>query len=138
MIKRKANTEWRGSGKKGEGNVSVDSKIFEKAPFAFGTRFKDDDGTNPEELIAAAHSGCFTMALSFKLSEAGFEPKELKTECTVSFEDGAITESHLELEAVVPGISEERFKECFEDAAKNCPISKLLNTEITKSYEFRN
>jgi osmotically inducible protein OsmC len=88
-------------------------------------------GTNPEELVAAAHSGCFAMKLSFVLGEAGFTPQELNVTCAINFEDGAITNSHLVLKAKVPGITPDKFKACAEDAKANCPISKLLNTNIT-------
>ena len=136
MIKRNATTEWKGSGKEGEGNISVQSGIFNNAPMAFGTRFKDDDGTNPEELIAAAHSGCFTMALSFKLGEAGYTPNSLNTKCTIKFEDKKVTGSHLHVTADVNGIESDEFEKIMNDAKENCPISQLLNTDITANYKL--
>jgi osmotically inducible protein OsmC len=87
--------------------------------------------TNPEELIAAAHAGCFTMKLSFVLGEAGFTPDKLETTCEVSFEGGVVTKSHLIVKGTVPGITKEKFDECVKNAEQNCPISKLLKTEIS-------
>jgi len=136
MIKRQATTNWTGSGKEGKGEISVESKVFSNAPMAYGSRFKEDDGTNPEELIGAAHSGCFTMALTFKLEEAGYTPNELTTTCTVSFEDGSVTQSHLNVKADVKDIESAAFERILNDAAANCPISKLLNTEITTEYKL--
>ncbi|MFT4533427.1 MAG: osmotically inducible protein OsmC [Saprospiraceae bacterium] len=131
MIKRNATTLWKGSGKEGKGNVSVESGIFTEAPMAYGTRFKDDVGTNPEELIGAAHSACFSMALSFKLGEAGFTPDSIETKCIVSFEDGEVVNSHLNVSASVEGIEKSEFEKVVSDAAANCPISMLLQCKIT-------
>jgi lipoyl-dependent peroxiredoxin len=130
-MKRKATAVWKGSGKEGSGHLSTQSSILNKTQYSFNSRFAEGTGTNPEELVAAAHSGCFTMKLSFVLGEAGFTPQELTTECTVTLEDGTVTQSQLVLKAKVPGISKEKFDACAEDAKANCPISKLLNTNIS-------
>lgn len=94
-------------------------------------RFEDDPGTNPEELVAAAHAGCFSMKLSFVLGAAGFTPDSIEARCEVTLDNGAITKSHLQVKASVPGISEEKFQECVQDAKENCPISKSLSGEVT-------
>ncbi|MES2478526.1 MAG: OsmC family protein [Bacteroidota bacterium] len=133
-MKRKAIAIWQGSGKEGNGNLTTQSTVLNKTQYSFNTRFADGIGTNPEELIAAAHSGCFTMKLSFNLSEAGFVPDQLETSCTITFENGAITESHLSLNAQVKDISETQFAALVKDAEENCPISKLLNTKITVEH----
>lgn len=130
---RKANASWQGTGMEGTGTISTQSTTLDKAQLSFKTRFADGVGTNPEELIAAAHSGCYTMQLSFLLSEAGFVPKDLDTEAVVTFEDGTITKIHLELKADVPGISEADFQAAAQKAKEICPVSKLLNAEISLS-----
>lgn len=130
-MKRKATAVWKGSGKEGTGNLTTQSTTLNKTQYSFNSRFAEGVGTNPEELVAAAHSGCFSMKLSFVLGEAGFTPDEITTECFITIDNGAITSSQLVLKAKVPGISKEKFQECAEDAKKNCPISKLLNTNIT-------
>jgi lipoyl-dependent peroxiredoxin len=129
-MKRKATAVWNGSGKDGKGTLTSASTVLNKTQYSFNSRFAEGVGTNPEELVAAAHAGCFSMKLSFVLGEAGFTPDELTTDCTITFENGAITESLLTLKAKVPGISEDKFKACADDAKQNCPISKLLNTNI--------
>lgn len=133
-MKRKATAVWNGTGKEGKGHLTTQSTVLNKTQYSFGSRFEEGVGTNPEELIAAAHAGCFTMKLSFNLTEAGFPPEELQTEGQVTFENGAVTQSHLVLKAKVAGISESTFAELVKDAENNCPISKLLNTAI--SVEF--
>ncbi|UKJ06383.1 OsmC family protein [Solitalea lacus] len=130
-MKRTATAIWKGSGKEGHGILSTQSTVLDNTQYSFNSRFADGVGTNPEELVAAAHAGCFSMKLSFSLNEAGFTADEIHTDCAISFENGAIVESHLTLRAKVPGISADKFAECAEDAEKNCPISKLLNTKIT-------
>ncbi|MRX38467.1 OsmC family peroxiredoxin [Flavobacterium sp. LC2016-23] len=130
---RTANANWKGTGMEGKGTISTQSTTLNNAQLSFKTRFAEGVGTNPEELIAAAHSGCFTMQLSFLLSEAGFVPEDLNTKAKVNFEDGTITLIQLELEGKVPGITEEQFQELAQKAKAICPISKLLNTEITLS-----
>src|ERR1700759_5495068 len=128
---RNATAVWNGSGKTGNGNLTTASNVLKQTPYSFNSRFENGQGTNPEELIAAAHSGCFTMKLSFVLGEAGFTPDSLETKCEITFEGGAVTKSHLIVTGKVPGISKEKFEECVKNAEKNCPISKLLNTEIS-------
>jgi osmotically inducible protein OsmC len=130
---RRANANWKGTGMEGKGTISTQSTTLDNAQLSFKTRFEQGVGTNPEELIAAAHSGCFTMQLSFLLSEAGFVPEDLDTTAKVTFEDGTITLIQLELTGKVPGISTEEFQQTAQKAKEICPISKLLNTEITLS-----
>ncbi|MFT3796034.1 OsmC family protein [Flavobacterium sp.] len=128
---RKAKANWKGTGMEGKGTISTQSTTLDNAQLSFKTRFAEGVGTNPEELIAAAHSGCFTMQLSFLLSEAGFVPEDLNTEASVKFEDGTIITIQLDLTGKVPGISEEEFIETAQKAKAICPVSKLLNAEIT-------
>ncbi len=132
---RQAQAVWRGTGRDGEGDLTTDSGILSQTPYSFRTRFEQQPGTNPEELIAAAHAGCFTMALAFQLQTAGFTPTELSTEAAISLEqDGAgfkITRSALTLRAQVPGIDQAKFDELAGVAEKNCPVSRVLNAEIT-------
>lgn len=130
-MKRKATAVWQGSGKEGKGHVTTQSSVLNKTQYSFSSRFAEGTGTNPEELVAAAHAGCFVMKLSFILGEAGFTPDELSAVCTITLGDGAITEAHLDLKGKVPNITPEKFKACAEDAKKNCPISKSLNANIT-------
>jgi osmotically inducible protein OsmC len=130
-MKRSATANWKGSGKEGKGTVTADSGIFSATPISYHTRFEEARGTSPEELVAAAHAGCFSMKLSFVLGAAGFTPDNIDTKCTITLENGAITESHLEVKASVPNIDEAKFNECVNDARVNCPISKLYNTKIT-------
>ena len=130
-MKRTAKAEWNGTGKEGSGTMTSHSKVINNVPYSFRTRFEDVEGTSPEELIAAAHAGCFSMKLSFVLGEAGFTPETIHTSTTITLEDGAITGSHLVVKAKVPGISPEKFQECAEDARANCPVSKALNVNIT-------
>jgi osmotically inducible protein OsmC len=130
-MKRSATANWKGTGKEGKGVVSTASTVLNNTQYSFNSRFAEGVGTNPEELIAAAHSGCFAMKLSFVLNEAGFTADDLTVKCTINFENGAITNSHLDLTAKVPGITAEKFQACAADAKANCPISKLLNTDIT-------
>jgi lipoyl-dependent peroxiredoxin len=129
-MKRTATAVWNGSGKEGSGNLTTQSTTLSKTQYSFKSRFEDGVGTNPEELIAAAHAGCFAMKLSFVLQAAGFTADSLEATATVSLDDGAITSSNIVLNAKIPGIDETKFKECAEDAKANCPISKLLNTSI--------
>lgn len=135
MIVRSASALYVGLGKDGKGSVSTQSGVLDAQPYGFNTRFEDGKGTNPEELIAAAHASCFTMALSFALAKAGHDAGELETEAKVSLDkdgDGfKVTKSALTLKATVPGISQEDFARIADDAKANCPISKLLNAEVT-------
>jgi osmotically inducible protein OsmC len=132
-MKRFATANWQGTGKEGKGSLTSQSSVLNKTQYSFGSRFAEGVGTNPEELIAAAHSGCFSMKLSFNLTGAGFPPDNIDTKCEITLdpEKGAITQSALTVSAKVPGISKEKFDELVADAKANCPISKLLNTEIT-------
>jgi osmotically inducible protein OsmC len=130
-MKRFATANWKGSGKEGKGTNTTQSGVLSNTAYSYKSRFEEGTGTNPEELVAAAHSGCFSMKLSFVLGEAGFTPDNIDTKCTITLENGAITESHLEVKAKVPGIDEAKFKECADNAKANCPISKLLNTKVT-------
>ncbi len=130
-MKRSATAVWNGSGKEGKGYLTTQTDVLKQTAYTYSSRFEEGAGTNPEELVAAAHAGCVSMKLSFVLGAAGFIPDEIHTECTITLEDGAITNSHLVLNAKVPGISKEKFEESARDARENCPISKLLNTKIT-------
>jgi osmotically inducible protein OsmC len=129
-MKRTATAVWNGSGKDGSGNVTTQSTTLNKTQYSYKSRFEQGVGTNPEELVAAAHASCFIMKLSFVLGAAGFTPESLEATATVSLDDGTITSSNIVLNAKVPGIDAAKFKECAEDAKANCPISKLLNTSI--------
>ncbi|RAK56423.1 OsmC family protein [Phenylobacterium deserti] len=132
---RKARAVWRGTGRDGTGDLTSDSGVLSSTPYSYKTRFESEPGTNPEELIAAAHAGCFTMALAFQLQAAGFTPEELATEAAVTLEkdgDGfKISKSALTLTANVPGIDQDQFDQLAGNAEKGCPISKVLNAEIT-------
>ena len=132
---RKAHAVWRGTGRDGTGDLTTDSGVLSSTPYSFKTRFENEPGTNPEELIAAAHAGCFTMALAFQLQTAGFTPDELNTEAAVSLvqADGGfkIERSALTLRAKVPGLDKAKFDELAGVAEKNCPVSRVLNAEIT-------
>ncbi len=130
-MKRTATAVWNGSGKDGNGNLTTQSTTLNKTQYSYKSRFEQGVGTNPEELVAAAHAGCFLMKLSFVLGEAGFTPDNMEATATVTLDNGAITSSNIELKATVPGISKEKFDACADDAKKNCPISKLLNTDIS-------
>jgi osmotically inducible protein OsmC len=132
---RKAKAVWRGTGRDGDGDLSTDSGVLAQTPYSYRTRFENEKGTNPEELIAAAHAGCFTMALAFQLQTAGYTPTELVTEAAVSLEPEGqgftITRSALTLSASVPTLDEATFRRLAEAAEKNCPVSKVLRAEIT-------
>jgi len=134
-MKRTASAEWRGDLKSGKGTVSTASGVLSNSQYSFSTRFEDGKGTNPEELLAAAHAGCFSMALSAQLGAAGLTAESIQTTCAISLEkqgDGfAITESHLDLKAKVPGASKEAFDKAVEAAKSGCPVSKLYKTNIT-------
>jgi lipoyl-dependent peroxiredoxin len=128
---RHANAFWQGSGKEGHGHISLESGAMKEVDYSYNKRFGNEPGTNPEELVGAAHASCFTMKCSFTLGAAGFTPESLETKCYITLDNGAITKSHLVLKAKVPGISKEVFEECANDAKLNCPMSKLLSCEIT-------
>jgi osmotically inducible protein OsmC len=139
-ITRTARAEWQGTGKEGKGSLSTQSGVLSTTPFGFKTRFGDTKGTNPEELIAAAHAGCFSMALAFALTGAGFTPTRIATSAAVSLEPDAggfkISKSALKLEATVPGISREQFQKVAEGAKAGCPVSKVLNAEVTLDWQL--
>ncbi|KQS34156.1 OsmC family protein [Dyadobacter sp. Leaf189] len=138
MINRKATAVWKGTGKEGTGTISTQSTVLENTQYSFNTRFAEGKGTNPEELIAAAHAGCFAMKLSFELNAAGFTADELDATATVSLDPskGQVVKSAIELKAKVPDVSAEQFAEIAEKAKKECPISQLLNAEITLNAEL--
>ena len=132
---RKAKAVWHGTGRDGSGNLSSNSGVLASTPYSFKTRFENEKGTNPEELIAAAHAGCFTMALAFGMQLAGLNPTELTTEAAVTLDPEGqgfkISKSALTLRAKVPNLDEAKFAELAKAAEKNCPVSKVLNAEIT-------
>jgi lipoyl-dependent peroxiredoxin len=132
---RKAKAVWRGTGRAGNGTLSSDSGVLAETPYSFKTRFENEKGTNPEELIAAAHAGCFTMALAFQLQLAGYTPTELSTEAAITLEPEGkgfrISRSALTLRAQVPNLDEAGFAAMASEAEKNCPVSKVLNAAIT-------
>jgi osmotically inducible protein OsmC len=130
-MKRNATAIWNGTVKEGSGTLTTASTTLNKTQYSFKSRFEDGVGTNPEELMAAAHAGCFTMKLSADLTEAGFTPDTLETTSTISLENGVISSSHLVTKATVPGISAEQFQEIAKGAKENCPVSKAYNLDIT-------
>jgi osmotically inducible protein OsmC len=130
-MKRFATAIWQGSGKEGKGNLTTQSGVLKNTQYSFSSRFEEGIGTNPEELVAAAHAGCFAMKLSFNIDAAGFLAKQLETKCVTTLEEGKIISSHLVLKATIDGISQEKFDELVADAEKNCPISRSLNTAIS-------
>lgn len=130
-MKRNATAIWNGSGKEGTGHLSTQSTVLNQTQYSFNSRFAEGVGTNPEELMAAAHAGCFAMKLSFVLGAAGFTPEQLEVNCAISLEDGVITESHLALTAKIPGISEAQFQAAASEAKANCPVSKAYNMTIS-------
>ncbi|MGV3559563.1 OsmC family peroxiredoxin [Larkinella arboricola] len=132
-IKRNATARWEGAGKDGKGTLSTASTVLKDTQYSFNTRFADGVGTNPEELVAAAHAGCFSMKLAFNLQEAGFTATSIDTKAVISLDtnSGSISSSRLTVTASVPDISKEKFDELVADAEKNCSISKLFNTAIS-------
>jgi len=139
-MQRTAEAKWQGDLKTGTGQISMASGTLSNTPYSFHSRFEQGKGTNPEELLAAAHAGCFTMALSNQLAQAGLKAESLETTCTITLDkaDGGfgITESHLELKAKVPGASKEAFDKATQEAKAGCPVSKLYNTNITLSAKL--
>jgi lipoyl-dependent peroxiredoxin len=133
-MKRKASAHWKGNLKAGGGTVSTGSGTLSEKPYSFHTRFEEGEGTNPEELLAAAHAGCFSMALSAQLEQAGMVAESISTDCTITLEKGdggfAITESRLVLNAKIPGASQEAFNTAAQAAKDGCPVSKLYDTKI--------
>lgn len=130
-MKRNATAVWNGTGKEGTGHLTTQSTLLNDVQYSYKSRFEEGIGTNPEELVAAAHAGCFSMKLAFILNAAGFTADEIVTKCVTTLEDGKITNSHLIVSAKVPGIDQATFDTSVEDAKANCPISKSLNTNIT-------
>jgi osmotically inducible protein OsmC len=132
-MKRNATAVWNGTGKEGTGNLTTQSSTLKSTQYSFNSRFAEGVGTNPEELIAAAHSGCFSMKLAFELNAAGFTADEIKTDCVITLDpaEGAITKSELKVAAKVPNIDAAKFSEIANKAKAECPVSKLLNCEIT-------
>jgi osmotically inducible protein OsmC len=139
-MKRNASAVWNGDLKTGKGTLSAPGGVLKQTPYSFGTRFENAPGTNPEELIAAAHAGCFTMALSAFLGKAGFTPAELTTRADLTLEEVAgnwtITAIHLDLSGKVPGIDAAKFEKIATEAKDGCPVSRLLNTKITLSQKL--
>lgn len=140
MTVNRASARYEGFGKTGKGHVSSESGVLDDTPYGFNTRFENEKGTNPEELIAAAHASCFTMALSFALAGAGFTDGTLETKCAVTIEqrDGGftITKSALDLTASVPGIDAEKFAEIAAGAKANCPVSRLMTAEVSLTHRL--
>jgi osmotically inducible protein OsmC len=134
-MKRKASAIWQGGLKDGKGSITTDSGVLKDSQYSFGTRFENGVGTNPEELIAAAHAGCFSMAFSAELGKAGFTPASIKTTATVTLDKTdagfSVTESHLDMTAKIPGIDQEKFTAIANGAKAGCPISRLLKANIT-------
>lgn len=135
-MKHSATANWKGSGKEGSGKLLTQSGVIKNKPYDWRSRFEDGTYTNPEELIAAAHAGCFSMKLSFVLGAAGLTPSRIETKCTVTIENGTITNSHLEVKAKVPKCKAAAFAEYAADAKANCPVSKALSTEVTMHAEL--
>lgn len=132
-MKRNATAVWNGDLKSGNGKISTQSTVLDNAQYSFKTRFEEGKGTNPEELVAAAHAGCFTMQLSAFIGEEGFTIDSIQTKCEINLVDGSIIGSHLIVEAKIAYISDDKFQELVTKAEKNCPISKLFDTAITSS-----
>lgn len=130
-MKRTATAIWKGSGKDGNGALTTQSSTLNNTQYSYKSRFEDGVGTNPEELIAAAHAGCFAMKLSFVLQALGITPESLDVQAEVTIADGSITSSALQLKARIPGITPQQFKDAAEDAKQNCPVSKVLKANIT-------
>lgn len=135
-MKRTATAHWEGDLKSGKGNLSTQSTVLNKSQYSFSTRFENGVGTNPEELLAAAHAGCFTMAVSSILGQAGFQATSLDTTAAVTLEGLAIIGVHLSIKGKVPNISAEKFAEVTKNAEKNCLVSKVLNIPITSDTEL--
>lgn len=130
-MKKQATAVWNGTIKEGKGHLTSQSGVLKQTPYTFVSRFENGDGTNPEELMAAAHAGCFTMKLSADLTAAGYNPEELSTTSTITLLNGVITKSDLVLIAKIPGITEEEFQKIAKSAEKTCPVSNALKLEIT-------
>ena len=140
-MQRTASAQWKGGPKDGKGAVSTASGVLSNSQYSFSTRFESGKGTNPEELIAAAHAGCFSMALSAELGKASITPESIDTKCTVTFEKTdtgfSITESHLDVTAKIPNANKAAFDKAAADAKSGCPISRVLNTKVTMSANLQ-
>jgi len=140
-MQRTATAQWKGGLKDGKGTISTASGVLSNSQFSFSTRFESGKGTNPEELIAAAHAGCFSMALSAELGKASITPQSIETKCTVTFEKTdsgfTVTESHLDVTAKIPGGNKAAFDKATSDAKVGCPISRLLNTKVTMTANLQ-
>src|SRR5579864_2518309 len=140
-MQRTASAQWKGGLKDGKGTVSSASGVLSNTQYSFSTRFENGKGTNPEELIAAAHAGCFSMALSAELGKASITPESIDTKCTVTFEKTdsgfTVTESHLDVTAKIPGSNKPAFDKAASDAKAGCPISRLLNTRVTMTANLQ-
>nr|WP_314838834.1 OsmC family peroxiredoxin [uncultured Flavobacterium sp.] len=132
-MKRYATAHWEGSLKEGNGTLTTQTTTLDKTQYSFKSRFEEGVGTNPEELIAAAHAGCFTMQLSAFISEEGFTIENIETKCDIDFVDGVIATSHLTVNAKIDGITADTFQELVQKAEKNCPVSKVLNAAISST-----
>jgi osmotically inducible protein OsmC len=134
-MQRKATAVWEGGLKDGKGRLTTDSRALADTPYSFGTRFEGTPGTNPEELLGAAHAGCFSMALSLQLGEAGIRPERIETRCTITFEKldtgFTITRSHLDVAVRAPGADRAKFEAAAQNAKAGCPLSKVLKAEIS-------
>lgn len=137
-MKRNATAVWNGNIKEGNGNITTQSTVLNHTQYSFNSRFADGIGTNPEELLAAAHAGCFTMKLSLDLTEAGFTPDTLETQSVITLDNGKITKSELTLKAKVPGISEEQFQQIAKGAEQTCPVSNAFSFEISLNAQLIN
>lgn len=140
-MQRKATAVWEGNLKEGKGNISTESGVLQNTQYSFGTRFENGKGTNPEELLAAAHAGCFAMALSNELGSVGLTPKKLDATATITLDktaDGfSITKSHIDLIAEIPGADQAKFDAAVHKAEKGCPVSKLYKAEISVSAQLK-
>lgn len=137
-MKRKATAVWHGSGMEGSGLIITQSNVLNNTQLSFKSRFENGIGTNPEELLAASHAGCFTMKLAFVLNEAGYTAEKLETTAIVYLENGSITSSNLEVNAIIPNISNQVFEDSVKDAKENCPISKVINALISVTSNLAN
>lgn len=137
-MKRKAQAVWNGSIKEGNGHLTTDSTVLNQTQYSFNSRFEQGVGTNPEELLAAAHAGCFTMKLSLDLTQEGYEVTELKTSSTITLKEGKITQSELNLEATIPGIDDATFQKIAKEAEATCPVSGAFSFEIILKAHLKN
>ena len=137
-MKRRATAVWKGTLKEGKGTITTQSKVLDSNAYSFNTRFEDGQGTNPDELLAASHAGCFAMALSNILGQNGFTPDSLEATAVVNMDTDKLelTESHIKLKASIPGIDMEKFLECANTAKDNCPISKALSIKVSLDAEL--